>query len=186
MADTAYQTWLSSLQPGTTTLPFGNYAAASNAFQNKEAISPFLANLPNYTANVFQRGQVTNQMLKGQVPDDVLAQLSQSGAERGIATGSSGSPNANSAWLRALGLTSIDLQEKGSDMLSKSIADTPTADLTNPVSLYMPQYNAQQELGQTISAQRTQQLQDRNKAASEAWNAGKSGTSYSNWYGMGI
>lgn len=182
MAD--YQSWLTSLQPQASNLPFANYAGANNAYMQKQAISPFITNLPNYTANVFQRSQNTNQMLNGQVPDDVLNQITQAGAERGVGGGSPGSPNANAAWLRALGLTSLDMQKQGSDELSKQIADTPTAELSNPISLYMPQYNAQQDLNQTVSAQRTAQLQAQNKAASAAWNANKYSTNYSNYYGL--
>lgn len=71
--------------------------------------------------------EMTNigSLLKGIIPSDVLSQLYQSGAERGIGIGSPGSPNANAAMLRALGLTSLGLQEQGLGDLSKVIAQVP-------------------------------------------------------------
>jgi hypothetical protein len=60
---------------------------------------------------------LTNQSLKnigsglqGQLSPDVIAGLTQRGAERGISVGSN-SPNAGAAILRAMGLTSMDVQQ---------------------------------------------------------------------------
>lgn len=71
--------------------------------------------------------EMTNigSLLKGVIPSDVMSQLYQAGAERGIGMGSPGSPNVNAAMLRALGLTSLGLQEQGLGDLSKVIAQVP-------------------------------------------------------------
>jgi hypothetical protein len=57
--------------------------------------------------------QVTGQQLQGQVGSDVVAQLLQQAAERGIMTGQGGGPNTNAAYLAALGLTSTGQQQAG-------------------------------------------------------------------------
>lgn len=54
-----------------------------------------------------------NQNLSGRIAPDVLRQIQQSGAERGVGTGSYGGGNDTSSMLRALGLTSMDLTNKG-------------------------------------------------------------------------
>lgn len=58
-------------------------------------------------------GPAIQQQLTGFLPADVLANIYQQGAERGVSTGMPGSPNANAATMRALGLTSLDVQQKG-------------------------------------------------------------------------
>lgn len=120
--------------------------AAANQFMTRQARMPYIANLPDYQNLVAQRSRFAGQLLRGQVPTDVVQQLQQRGAERGIAIGSPGSANATAAWLRALGLTSLGLQQEGSRQLSQSIADTPVPELWNPLSLYVPELLSRQEL----------------------------------------
>jgi len=112
----------------------------------QQARLPYQFNLPNYGAMTGQRSKNTLGLLSGQVPTDVLQQIQQRGAERGVATGMPGGPNANAAWLRALGLTSLGLQQQGSQQLSQSIQDTPVAPVFNPLSQFIPQENAYAEL----------------------------------------
>ncbi len=136
--------------------PFVNYGMANqaNQFMTQQARMPFQSNLPGYSANVGQRAQNTGSYLRGQVPEDVTNQIMQRGAERGVATGSPGSPNANAAWLRALGLTSLGLQQQGSQQLSQEIQDTPYPQLWNPLELYMSDKKAQDELAAAGSGNR--------------------------------
>ena len=128
----------------TTPIPFGD-ANSINEFMTNQAVKPFMANLPNYAAMVGQRTQNTGQMLKGQLPNDVISQIAQSAAERGISSGAPGSDNSNAAFLRALGLNSLDMMGMGSKELTQSIADTPVPELWNPASLYVPTVLGQQE-----------------------------------------
>ena len=86
----------------------GNLGNLANIYNIVQGANPLIGK---------QRG-VASEYLSGQVPDDVVNQILQRAAERGIATGSPGSPNANAAYLRALGLTSLDLTGKGFDMAS--------------------------------------------------------------------
>jgi hypothetical protein len=55
--------------------------------------------------------------------------------------------NANAAWLRALGLTSVGLQNQGMQGLHQLVADTPVPQLFNPASLFVPEHLANLELG---------------------------------------
>lgn len=135
-----------------------------------EAIKPYLANLPGYANMVGKRSENTASMLAGQLPQDVIGQIGQQAAERGVGSGNPGSPNANAAYLRALGLTSLDLQSQGSQQLSQSIADTPTPELFSPASLYVPSYLGNQQLQATQAAQRQASQDALRKAQSAAWN----------------
>lgn len=127
-------------------VPYAGLTSDLNTLMTGEARAPYEANLPDYANLVAQRSANTGSMLRGEVPEDVRRQIINAGAERGIATGSPGSPNANAAWLQALGLTSIGLQQQGSANLSQSIQDTPVPQLFNPASLFVPQTLAADEL----------------------------------------
>lgn len=128
-------------------VPYGDISAATNQFMTGQAQMPYLANLPNYAEMLGQQTGNTLSQLKGEVPQDVVTQLQQRGAERGVATGSPGSPNSNAAYLRALGLTSLDIQKQGAANLHQNIADTPVSPLWNPASLFVPEHMAGLELG---------------------------------------
>lgn len=134
-------------------MPYGDYANSLNKFMSNQAIQPFVQNLPGYASMVGQRSENTQSMLKGQLPQDVVNQITQRAAERGIGSGVSGSNNSNSALLSALGLSSLDLMGKGSQQLTQSIADTPTPEIWNPAALLVPQTLAQQEIDAAKEAQ---------------------------------
>jgi hypothetical protein len=120
-------------------------AATINPFMTQQAALPYQTNLPGYQANISQRGTNVGSMLQGEVPIDVQRQMIQSTGERGVATGQPGSPNTNAAWLRALGLTSLGLQQQASQQLGESIAQTPVPEIWNPMSLYVPERLARLE-----------------------------------------
>lgn len=84
-----------------------------------------IANLPGYQSML--RSDVTNigSNLAGRVPTDVLSLLQQQAAERGVATGIPGSQNVDAAYLRALGLTSLQLQQLGHSQLTEAMQRTP-------------------------------------------------------------
>lgn len=119
-------------------VPYGDQAANINKFMANQALQQYNSNLPGYANAVGQRMQNTQQMLEGKLPQDVINQISQQSAERGIGGGQSGGPNTNAAYLSALGLNSLKMMGSGSEELSKSIQDTPTAELFNPSSIWMP------------------------------------------------
>lgn len=90
--------------------------------------------------------------LTGEVPADVMNLLAQEGAERGVAMGSPGSPNASAAYLRALGLTSLQQQQVGEQNLTAALARNPAAPIYDPSQLVLTPYQAAQlQMQQTRS-----------------------------------
>ncbi len=129
---------------------FGLYSSV-NAFNTGEAQKPFAANLPNYLTNLQQGANNTTQQLKGQLPDDVINQIAQQAAERGVANGSPTSPNSRAAYLKALGLNSLQMMQQGQQNFSKQIEDTPVPQIFNPASLIVPERLASIELGAAMN-----------------------------------
>lgn len=130
-------------------------------------MAPYLANLPGYANAVGQRAENTQSMLEGNVPQDVIQQISQQAAERGIAGGAPASPNSGAAYLRALGLNSLQMMQQGSDQLSKSIADTPVPELFSPMSLYVPEtLGKQQQAAATAGMNHAWSLQNQPRGKS--------------------
>lgn len=124
-----------------TTTTGGNLSAAPNLQSLSDLVNSInrtaqqsanSARIPNNPALEQQSSGNIASELGGQIPGDVLAQLSQRAAERGVATGSPGSPNNNAAFLRSLGLTSLDLQQLGQQNLSAADARNPVAKLFDP------------------------------------------------------
>lgn len=128
--------------------PFPEYGLANqaNQFMSGQANLALSRGLPQYGGLARQSSANTMNLLRGVVPEDVTQQIQQRGAERGVAMGSPGSPNANAAWLRALGLTSLGLQQQGEKNLTGAVARTPIPELWNPLSLYVPERTARNEL----------------------------------------
>lgn len=120
-----------------------------NTYQNQAAMSPFLANDPSFQSNWNQAWANTGQLLQGQVPSDVKNLETQLMAERGISVGQkmTDSPNANAAWLRAMGNTSWGAQQQGLQNQFGLMQATPQQPLFNPNEFLikpMEQYQAQQ------------------------------------------
>ena len=103
-------------------------AGSINQFQTSQAPLGLVANLPNYQAMMGQSSGNALAELRGQVPQDVITQLEQQSAERGVSTGQGpNSANTNAEYLRALGLTSIQMQQLGQSTLAQDIGLTPQA-----------------------------------------------------------
>lgn len=110
-------------------------AKSVNQFNTGQALSQYQSNLPNYDAMVSQSSQNILNNLQGKISDDVVSQLTQNAAERGVATGlGTGSANYNTALLKALGLTSMGLQQTGENQLTSAVQRTPTSQLFNTSS----------------------------------------------------
>jgi hypothetical protein len=142
-----------------TPLPYSDLANQANTFMTGQAAAPYLANLPNYANMVGQNTTNIGAQLKGQLPTDVINQIGQQAAERGVSTGSPGSPNANSAYLRALGLNSQQQMQQGSQNLGTAIQQTPVPQLWNPMSLITGQITSNQALSQARLGQLAGQRQ---------------------------
>jgi len=131
----------------------GPLSTSLNTLIANNAALPYQLNLPNYGANVGQSSSNITDLLRGQVPQDVVNQLERIGAERGIGVGPGG-PNANAAWLGALGQTSLGLQAQGEQELTAAIGRTPTGQQFNPASFLVSPQQAQeaQYLSNLLSA----------------------------------
>ncbi len=115
-----------------------------NQFTAQQAPTSLNLNLPNYQQNLATQSQDVMSKLKGQIPQDVANQLQQFGAERGVGTGSIGSPNSDAATLRALGLTSLDIQNQGMQQFGQQIAQTPQGAQFNPFNFLITPEQQQQ------------------------------------------
>ncbi len=82
-------------------------------------------NLPMYNDLLMKDVGNIYANLGGQVAPDVISLLQQQAAERGIATGMPGAGSINAGYLRALGLTSLQLQQLGNQQLTAAMARTP-------------------------------------------------------------
>jgi hypothetical protein len=112
---------------------------------------PYQQNLPNYQALLGQASGNALSNLQGNLPADVVRNIQQAGAERGVSTGSPSSPNANAAYLRALGLTSLGLQQTGQQQFGQLVGLTPTGPQFNPASLLVsPEQYQQAQAAQNI------------------------------------
>lgn len=157
----------------TTALGAAGQAGAFNLSQSKNlgALSDLInsinvkaqqtalqARIPGEAGLEQQSSTNIGQQLAGQVPQDVMNLLQQQGAERGAATGQGGgSPNANAAYLRALGLTSIGQQQAGQQNLTAAEGRNPAAPIFDPSSqLLTPAQLASLNLGYINAGRRDQ------------------------------
>jgi len=112
-------------------------AASLNTFNQGQLLGQYNMAIPNYAALTQTASGNAMQDLEGKVPQDVISQLLQGAAERGITGGSPASPNANAAYLRALGLTSLGQQATGMQDLHQLSADAPIAKPFDPASMFV-------------------------------------------------
>lgn len=88
--------------------------------------------LPGYGASVANIGSNIQSETAGQLPEDVKREIAQAAAERGVATGQgAGGPNNNAAYLRALGLDSLNLTNMGQQNLTSFLPTLPGAAVAN-------------------------------------------------------
>lgn len=125
--------------------PYGGVPGVPSPLDTQNtAVSGDIAQFPNY-ANLAQMYNLANyntqaqevagtpgfasvlSNLQGQVPADVANRIAQTAAERGVSTGTIGSPNANAALLSAMGLTSLDLQSLGQQQYGALLGHFPMA-----------------------------------------------------------
>lgn len=114
------------------------------------------ARIPGATGLEQLSSDLIGQELRGQLPADVVSLLGQQAAERGVATGTPGSPNTNAAYLRALGLTSLQEQQRGEENLSAALGRNPPAPLANAAPFLMTPY---QRAGLSLEEQQLQAQQ---------------------------
>ena len=114
-----------------------NLAGPLNLFNQQQAPLGLQTNLLGYQGMIGQSSQNIGSLLRGEIPSDVRNLMAQQAAERGVGTGGIGSPNANAALLRAMGLTSLGLQQQGESELSQAIARTPQGPVFDPSKFFV-------------------------------------------------
>ncbi len=99
--------------------------------------------IPGVSGSIGKATGNINELLSGQVPEDVITQLQQQGAELGVGQGMGPmSPFSNASYLRSLGLTSLGMKEKGASELNALMGSVPRAPAFDPSSMLV---NPQQE-----------------------------------------
>lgn len=123
---------------------------------------------------------VTNAtgLMSGQVPPDVIALMQQQAAERGVATGSPGGANSNAAYLRALGQTSLGLQQTG----LSNLKDLMGMNIYAPLGLTNMLVTPEQQQAATLAANIYKAAPDPAAAAAAAQVAAAvKPTTFQNW-----
>lgn len=88
--------------------------------------------LPGYAGDLTTVGQNIEADLKGEVSPDVMAELQQTAAEQGISTGGA----TGAAYLKALGLTSLGLEQTGQQDLQSILSSLPGARIAENPTFY--------------------------------------------------
>jgi hypothetical protein len=101
------------------------YTTDTSTTTGTDIQAQMLKNLPGYANLSAADSSNIGGNLAGTLSPDVIAQMQQAGAERGIATGTEGSGSNNAAYLKALGLTSMQLQQLGHTQLTEAMGRTP-------------------------------------------------------------
>jgi len=73
--------------------------------------------------------------LKGGLPADVVYQLGQRAAERGVGTGNPYGASTNADYLKSIGLNSLQMMNTGQDWLSAALGRNPAAPIFDPSKL---------------------------------------------------
>lgn len=121
-----------------------NLGGPLNQFTAQQAPTSLNLNLPNYQQNLATQSRDVTSKLQGQIPQDVQNQLAQFGAERGVQTGSIGSPNSNAALMSLFGTNSLALQNQGMQQFGQQIAQTPQGQQFNPFGFLVSPQEQQQ------------------------------------------
>lgn len=106
-----------------------NLARQNNQFSTEELNKMLEQSIPGYNLMQKQAADTTNSFLKGELPPDVQAAILRSSAAKALSGGYGGSPAGRNLTARDLGLTSLDLINRGQQYRSGIIGSTPMARL---------------------------------------------------------
>lgn len=136
----------------------GNLAAAPKAFELADIANTFSADqlnkmlekmLPGYAGLRDKGTENIAAFLRGEIPKDVERLIEQRAAEKGVRVGTSGSEFQKFDTLRNLGLTSLDITQRGLDSASRWIAAAPKAPQFDFTSMFFtPQQRLSFEFAQ--------------------------------------
>ena len=132
--------------------------------------------LPGYSGDLSSIGQNISAETAGQLPLDVITQIQQQAAERGVATGAPGSDNSNAAMLRALGLTSLNLTQQGQQNFQSILPSLPGYSLSqNPAFYTTPGENLQAGIAGANLTNNKQQFAAEQQANADALTQAQAG-----------
>lgn len=108
-------------------------ASRTNAFNAAELQKMYASALPGYEAIKANVGKNIQSMTSGEIPTDVSNNVLRSAAARAYQGGFSNSGMGRNLAARDLGLTSLDLMNKGQDSATRWLetSKTPTFDVTS-------------------------------------------------------
>lgn len=167
-----------------------------DAFNTDELLKQLNMEIPGYSGLVGQAAGNAGEELGGSLPHDVINQILQQAAERGIATGGgSDSPNSGAAFLRAIGLNSLQMKQQGQENLLGLVNGTPRAQPFDVSRLFVtPEQEQEAAMARSIYASAPVPAQAAAAAKSTVaggygmgsrgtggrpwWDAGGSGTTY--------
>lgn len=102
-----------------------------NRFNADELNKMLEASVPGYAGGQTQRIKQAMAFMRGEIPQDVQAQIARSGAARAAEGGYADSGFGRNLVARDFGLTSLGLMEKGADQFGNIIGSTPRAALVD-------------------------------------------------------
>jgi hypothetical protein len=113
-----------------------NLAQQTGAGAGAGVISALNQEIPGISGTIGSATGNINQLLSGQVPDDVITQLRQQSAEIGAGSGMGPmAPFTNAQYLRSLGLTSLGMKQQGLSALNALMGSVPRAPAFDPSSM---------------------------------------------------
>lgn len=112
-----------------------NIARQQNTFDQQEMERMLEESIPGYKGIQATRAGNAASFLKGDIPDDVRAQVFRRGAAKAVGGGYGGSDASRNLTARDLGLTSLDLMDRGQRYSQSIIGGTPMARLSTASEL---------------------------------------------------
>jgi hypothetical protein len=131
-------------------------AVAANTSNLPEIQALLSKILPGYSEMVGQGSKNTLAMLRGEIPQDVQDQIRRTSAFRSLSGGFGGSGMAKSLTARDLGLTSLDLMDKGSNSAQRWAGLTEGA--VSPFSITAKE-QADQQMKNNLYSQAVKQFE---------------------------
>lgn len=111
-------------------------ATEVDRFNQQQKIAQLESVVPGYMQKQAKVGDIIGSELRGELPPDVLAQMQRSSAAYGVGSGTLGSEFSGYRGLRNLGLSSLELQNKGISAFdiwtrnTSAVATAPLFDVT--------------------------------------------------------
>lgn len=123
----------------------GNIANFNDLLSLADLVNPavqqrFYGGIPQYGALNQQSSANIGSQLRGELPQDVVSQIAQRAAERGVATGQ----RSPAAYLSAIGQTSLGLQQAGEQALNASVARNTRAPFYSPAAGFVSPSDVQE------------------------------------------